>query len=241
MSGSILGVIALVLGAGGLCVSIVAYWRSGGRWKMRTLQYEIRAELEAARQAQRALADELAARIRMGYEDTLERMRRAEARLSEPRQGAPAELTRALNAAARRASELRQQAWDGLDRLRKEASTQAQNAQEAVARRARRLEARVEVLVARGEIARAERLAEREDFVSAQSVLEDAASKVRHARSKMGDPGREAQAFDEIVGALAEAIRRVRLRAANARQQIEKVMTTSDSLLGSLEARDQPH
>lgn len=241
MSGSILGVIALGLAAAGLCVSIVAYWRSGGRWEMRALQYEIRAALEAARQAQRALADELAARIRAGYDDTLERMRRAEARLSELRQGASAELTRTLNAAARRAAELRQQAWDGLDRLRKEATMQAQGAQEVLGHRARRLEARVEVLVARGEIARAERLAEKEDFVSAQSVLEDAAAKVRDARSKVREAGGHEQVFDEAVDSLAEAIMRVRLRAATARQQIERVMTTSDSLLGSLEAREEPH
>jgi len=42
----ILGVIALVFAAGGLWVSMVAYRRSGGRWEMRTLQDEIRAELE---------------------------------------------------------------------------------------------------------------------------------------------------------------------------------------------------
>ena len=241
MSGSILGLIALVLAGTGLCVSILAYWRSGGRWEMRALQYEIRAELEAARQAQLALADELATRIRMGYDDTLERMRRAEARLSELRQGASAELTRALNAAARRASELRRQAWDGLDRLRKEATAQAERAQEAVARRARRLEARVEVLVARAEIARAERLAEKEDFVSAQSVLEHAAAKVRDARTKVTDADGQEQVFDEVVDSLAEAIRGVRVHAASARQQIEKVMTTSDSLLGSLEGREQLH
>ena len=239
MGATALAIIALVVASLGLALSWVAFWRSGGKWDIQALRYQIRAGAESIRQAPRAIASDLAARIRSGYEETLEAMKRAEGRLDEIRKGASAELAHLIDGLSRRASDLGQQARDGLDRLRQGASMETQAAQEALARRARRLEANVQVLFARGEMLRAERLADKGEFANAASVLEDAVTRVRDARAKTALESGQVQAFDDVVSALREAIRQVRARAEGTRAQIERVMAASDSLLGSLEARDQ--
>lgn len=239
MGAMVVAIIALVVASLGVALSWVAFWRSGGKWDVDALLHEIGAEADSLLQAHRALANDLAARIRIGYEETLQAMQRADERLDEIRKGASAGLTRLIDSASRRTAELRRQARAGLDRLRKGASLEAQSAQEAVARRARRLEARVQVLFARGEMFRAERLADKGEFDKAASVLDDAVTRVRDARAKTAVGAGQEQAFDDVVSALREAVRQVRVRAEGTRAQIERVMAASESLLGSLEAGDQ--
>ena len=88
---------------------------------------------------------------------------------------------------------------------------------------------------------RAQRLADRGEFAGATGVLEDAVSRVRDAGAKIVAESGQERAYDDLLEMLVEAIRQVRARAESARAQIERVMTASDSLLRSIDAREELH
>jgi predicted translin family RNA/ssDNA-binding protein len=85
-------------------------------------------------------------------------------------------------------------------------------------------------------MARAERLAKKEDFPAAENVLEDAVSKVHEVRSRLADDFEDDAAFARLLSELREAIRLVRTKAEGTRRQIERVVAASDTLLTSLES-----
>lgn len=231
-------VVALVLSCIAIVLAAVAYWRSGGERDVAALRDELRVELDGLRRVQREMGEELSRRVRSGYEGSLSRIRRAQDRISALRAEVSTSLRGTLDVLSQQLADLRRDAEEGITKLKTGVSTGAKTTEEAVAARVRRVEGRVQVLVARAEISRAEKLAAKSQFVEAEQRLEDAVSKVREVRTRLSEEFEDDPAFSEVLDALQDAIRSVRARADDHRRQIDRVLAASDSLLASLETRE---
>jgi hypothetical protein len=234
-----LTIVALALSVLGIVLAGIAYWRAGGRQELTAARAELMQDLEALKGKQRALAEGLSIRVRSGYEDSLARVRRAQERISRLKEEVSADLRRSVEAMSRQLADMKLEAEEGLARLKSEASAGLQGTQEELARRIRRIEGRLQVLVCRIEMARAERLAEKGDFVAAEMLLEEAVARVREVKTRLSDETEEDPAFTNVLVALQGAIHSVRERAEDHQRMIERVVSASDSLLASLEAREQ--
>jgi hypothetical protein len=232
-------IIALCLAGVSLVLSAVAYWRAGGRREVEAVRLELAREAEAVRARQRAMAEELGQRVRTGYEDSLARIKRAEERLAELRDTMAAQTRQAVDALRAQLAEARKQIDAGLQRLKTDASARAAVAEEAVHKRVLRMEGRVQLVVVRAEMVRAERLADKGDFARAQDLLEDAVNKVREVKLRLTDAFEEDPAFRDVLVALQDAIRSVRTEAADHQRRIDRVLAASDALLASLATREQ--
>jgi hypothetical protein len=216
-----ISVVALVLSVASLVLATVALLRSGGREQIA------------------ALVDDLNRRARLGYEEALDRIERAQKRLLEVKTQTSAELRERIDALSDQLAEVKTKAQAGLGNLNTEVSGRARVAQEDLQRRLRLLEGSLEVLFARAEMVRAEHLAQRGDFVDAEVLLEDAVAKVREVRLRSPSEAERELRFSEVVEALNNAIRSVRMKAEDYRSRINRVVSASDVLLGSLESREQ--
>jgi hypothetical protein len=228
--------VALFVSFLSLFVAGVAYWRSGGEREFRALRDELRRETESLRQKQRAHSEHLSHGIRAGYEASRERIKRAQSRVAEARKEATAEVTAKLDALARSLTELGKRADDGIDRLKQELTTETQSAEESLAKAVRRLEAQVQILAVRSEMAKAERLTKKGQFRDAEALLEDAVAKTQRIQESLGGDSAADRAFVEVNDALVEAIRRVRV---NFGREIDRVVTASESLVASLETGER--
>lgn len=216
-----MSLIALFMASVSVVLSGIAYWRTGGR-----------VDIEALRTA-------LARRVRGGYEDSLARIKRAEARLAGTHETLSAETRQAVDALRAQLVAARQEAEAGLQGLESDVSMRAQSAQEALRKRVLRMEGRVQLVAARAEIVRAERLAEKQDFQRANDLLEEAVAKVREVKLRLSDAFEEVPAYNEVLQSLQAAIRSVRQEAADHERRIDRVLSASDRLLASLGAREQ--
>jgi chromosome segregation ATPase len=229
------------LALGSLITSALTFWAYGGRERIELLRSRLKRELEEARRQQRELGDALARRLHSGYEDTIARTRRAQARLDLLGKNASADMQPAIAAVAGRLSEIADESRAGLARLSREMSLELERAEEVLRERARRLEAHALILQARYEIGRAERLAEKGDVAAAQGELGEAARRVRQAQGRLGGDAAERQVLNDLLTALAQAGQLVHIKAEGARRHIEEIVASSHSLLAELEAREQSH
>jgi chromosome segregation ATPase len=234
-----ISIIALCVAGLSLAASAVAYWRAGGRRDVEALRAELARQLETVRAREQALAEELGRRVRSGYEESLARIKRAEERLAELREKMSADTRQAVDALRAQLAEARREIEGALQQLKTGASTRAEALQQALHRRVLRMEGRVLLLMARADIVRAERLAEKRDFIHANDLLEEAVARVRAVRLRLSDPFEDEAAFENALDALHEAIRSVRAEAADHQRQIDRVLTANDALLASLASFEQ--
>lgn len=234
-----ISIIALCLAVGSLALSAIAYWRSGGRRDVERIRAQLQSELEAARARERALTDELRRRVRTGYEDSLARIKRAEERLAQVRETVSAETRQAIDGLRAQLAEARREIETRLEELKTGVSTRAEALQEGLHRRVVRMEGRAQLMLARADMVRAERLAEKQDFARANDLLEEAVAKVRAVRTRLSDPFEDEPAFQNVLDALLEAIHSVRAQAADHARQIERVLSANDALLASLASHEQ--
>jgi hypothetical protein len=214
---------ALVFSIASLVLALAAYWRAGGRRDLEVLQVK-----------QRLMAEDLAKWMRKGFEDSLARIARAQKRLSELSTEASEQIREATRVLELELGEMKKEAELGLFHLKTEVSSGGHAAQEALAKRIRRTEGSIQVLVARSEIAAAEKLAAADEIVQAEDLLEDAVSKVREVRMRLSEEVGDDPAFEHVIETLHEALRSVRARAVDHKRRIDSVLEASDSLLASL-------
>lgn len=221
--------LALVISLISIAMGLAAYSRAGAKQELLELREKLEREMEALR-----------AHLRFGYEESIARLERSRERLETVRREAAVELRRGLESFLNQIAELEREAQAGLTRVKNDVSARTQLGLEAFDRRVRRLEARVQLLLARNEMVRAERLAERGGFDPAENLLEDAVFKVREVRSRLADGIDDDPMFAEVLSSLTSAIRSVRENAEDHKSQIDHVVEVSGSLLATLEARE-PH
>lgn len=217
----LVAVVALILTAANLGLAGLAYWRLFGE-----------ADIAALR---RRFEEDLASRIRAGYDESLARIRRAQERLAEARKEVSAGVRDRIDALAGQLAHVRDDAEVALAKLRDGVASTASATEQALARRVRRIEARTHVMSARSEIERAQRLAAKGDFVCAEEALDEAVAKVRDARARFAD---DDALFTDVLSALREALRAVRVMAEDHKRQIDRVVAKSETLTANLEARD---
>ncbi|MCU1280846.1 MAG: hypothetical protein JWM53_4392 [bacterium] len=232
-------IVALCAAGASLILSAVAWWRAGGRSAVVSLRTQLGRELEARRARQRQTSEELAQRLRRGYEESLARIKRAEERLAQLREEASAEMRQSIESLQAHLAEARRDIEASLARLKGEVSVRTEAAEEALRRRILRLEGHVQLLLARAEMRRAERRAEKRDFIGAVEMLETALSKVNEVKLRLSDAFEEDPSFDEVLGALHDAIRSVRAQAAEHKRDLEHAVSASDVLLRIIAAREQ--
>jgi chromosome segregation ATPase len=232
-------VFASVLALGSAILALLAYWRSSGQRDVTKLRAELTRELAALRARQLVATEELSRRLRGGYEDTLTRIGRAGVRLDELRLDTSAGARASIDELRTQLAEARRDVEKGLQRLNSSVSIRAETTELALRRRVLRLEGRVQLLTARAEMVRAERLAAKRDFVHSHLLLESAVARVREVKMRLGEGFDEDPAFDAVILALQEAIRSVRAEAADHQQQIERILGADDSLIASLAAHEQ--
>ncbi len=218
-------IVALILSTISLVIASIAYWRSGGSGDIARLRSQL---VETA--------DEMRARLRHGYDESLRRIDRARTLLSEIPPQVAADVRASIETLDKELASVRREVEEELDRLKASVSASSQAARDAVATRVRRLEGRVHLLVARGEMARAETRAERGEFAAAEDLLEDALMKVREVQTRLGPLFDDDPAFAHLLAALRQAIRSVRSRAESRKREIEELIAESDVLLRTLEA-----
>jgi hypothetical protein len=214
---------ALVFSIVSMVLSLAAYWRAGGRRDLEVLQVK-----------QRLMAEDLAKWMRRGFEDSLARITRAQKRLAEVGRGAAENLRESISLLDIELGEMKKEAELGLFHLKTEVSSGGHAAQEMLAKRVRRAEGSIQVLVARAEIATAEHLADINELAQAEDLLEDAVSKVREVRMSLSEEVGDDPAFEHVIETLQDALRSVRERAVDHKRRIDSVLAASDSLLASL-------
>jgi hypothetical protein len=194
-----------------------------------------RRELARLRARERALVDEIRKRIRVGHERTLARAQRAQRRIDELRRIPLPAAPGSAEAIGEELATIRAHLETALQRAAGEIFLEADAAERNLARRVLRIEGRIEILIARAEMERAERLAQAGRFQEAEPLLDDAIAKVREVRLRVAE-GEDDFAFADVTQALKSAIQSVRAQAVDYRQKLERVLRASDTLLASLEA-----
>lgn len=220
----LVAVVAPVLTAVNLGFIGLAYWRLFGEGDVAALR--------------RRFEDDLASRIRTGYDESLARIRRAQARLAAAGKDVSATVREKIDALGADLARLKDDADSALAKLREGVSSTASAAEQALARRVRRVEAKTHVMSARSEIERAQRLAAKGDFFCAEEALDEAAAKIRDARARYAD---DETVFADVLAALRDAIRAVRVEAEDHKRQLDRLVAKSDALAADLDARDAEH
>ena len=231
--------VALALSALSFVLSAAAYWRASGRADLSGLRAQIKREAEALCARQQRFGDGLTRQIRASYEDSLSRLKRAERRVAALGTEFAHELKHNIDILNRELFTAQQQAEQALLRLESSDSSELDEVQDVLARRVRHLEARLQLLMSRCEMVRAERLAEKGRFAEAENLLEDSVAKVRELKLRFSDDIGDDVAFSKVISALHDAIRSVRGEAEDHPRQIERVVSASDRLLATLETRDR--
>jgi hypothetical protein len=119
------------------------------------------------------------------------------------------------------------------------ASSSAQNIEEGLAVRVRRVEARSLLLRVKTKVNRAISAAAHEEFFRAEELLEDGTELLRGARETLVDDSAYDQSFEEIRNAMRDAVGTVKMRALDVRRRMEQVLAEADHIVDALESDEQ--
>ncbi|MBI5688394.1 MAG: hypothetical protein HZC54_25255 [Verrucomicrobia bacterium] len=227
---------ALIIAVVSLALAGVAYWRAGGQRDVESARRAIEGELEVLRAKQSEVTEALAEAIAVAYEESRGTLRRTARRLRELKDEAVEGLERQTERALQELAMLEQRLEAGASAARNTALAAARNAEQVVALRVHRLEARVTMLFVKAKVVRAVALAHKKEFGAAERRLEEAADLLRTVRQTLGSDHVHDAGLDAVKNALANATAAVRAEAEDTRRQIERVLAEADSLVGSLES-----
>jgi len=118
-------------------------------------------------------------------------------------------------------------------------SSSAQNIEEGLAVRVRRIEARSLLLRVKTKLNRAISAAAHEEFFRAEELLEDGTELLRGARETLAEDSAYDQSFEEIRNTMRDAIATVKMRALDVRRRMEQVLTEADQIVNTLESDEQ--
>jgi hypothetical protein len=226
---------ALILSIAALVLSAVAYWRAGGRRDLENALAQLRSAVDALEARERELARDLYESIRYGYQGTRRAIERARARLAELKEQAVGGMEKQLETAAEHLRKLEKRVEQHLSKLGRSAISAARDAEYALSQRARKLEARAEILVVKAHLLRARSLSERKELDRAEDLLKRAVSSLEEARRILGRDDDDAPAIEAVVRSLRDAIAAIRNEAEGARRRMEKILADTDALVASLE------
>ena len=228
-------ILALVIALISLIVASIAYWRSGGRRDVALL----RREFDGFRAREQEWRENISRSVAQAYERSRQRLAASRESLRRQSEEAVEDLERQIKRAQEQletlARRLEKSAHAAVD-----ATVEARQAVErAIAERVRHIEARAIILQVKGKTSRAVHATKRKDFARADALLTEGAELLRNAREVLGNDHAYEHLIETMKAALRDATSAVRAQAQNVQQQIERVLTDADRLVGSLESDEE--
>lgn len=228
--------LALVIASISLGLSSVAYWRSGGKQDAKTLQASLQHETEALRSKQKELVESASQALAAAYDRSRQRLSAARGNLHQQKEEAVEGLQKQVTLAQQHLEALARNLEDTAHAAKDLTVSTARGAEEAIALRVRRIEARVTLIRAKAKTTRAQIAAVDEEFERSDRLLTESTDLLRHARETLGDDQAYDAQLDTIKSSLREATLAVRARAEDTRKRIEQVLSDTDNILGTLES-----
>jgi len=233
-----MAVTALIISLVAAVLAAVAYWRSGGDADVRRAQDEIRRDLDAVRAKQRELVDHAADRLAAAYNRSRSQLHMVQTRIGDIGHHTAEGLQDQLHRAGEHAKRLLDSLEHATERAKDLTVTGARNVEQGIARRARRIHARVVLLEVKAKAALASRAAGDERFDKADEHLADASRLLAEARAILDDDEVIAEELTAMKAKLLDAAEAVRTRAEDTRRRIDAVVADTDKVVGDLEAAE---
>lgn len=233
-----MAVIALILSLVAVALAGVAYWRAGGGADVRRAHDELRRDLDALRTKQRELVENAADTLAAAYNRSRSELASVQARIGElgrhTAEGLQDQLHRAGNQAQQLLTSLEHAAGQAKDLT----VNGARSVEQGLARRARRIHARIVLLEVKASAALAARAASNHDFDRADRRLAEASHLLGEARAILDDDHVIAEGLAAMKLRLLDAAEAVRTRAEDTRRRIDTVVADTDRVVGDLEAAE---
>jgi hypothetical protein len=227
---------ALIIAVVSLGLAGVAYWRSGGRHDIARLETGVRQQLGELQAKQTELVDHASESLAAAYERSRIRLRTARARVKRLQESAVEGLEAQLRRAGDQLDNLAHRLEDAARDAGDATIAAARATERGIARRARRMQARVLIIEVKGKARMAEHAARDRDFDRADARLADATDLLAQAQTVLADDNAFDDDLDAIRDALRQAVNAVRSQAEDTRRRIEQVLADADRVVGNLEA-----
>lgn len=233
-----MAVIALILSLVAVTLAGIAYWRAGGEADLRRAHDEFRRDLDALRAKQRELVDGAADTLAAAYNRSRSELRAIQHRIGDLGRHTAEGLQDQLHRAGHQAQQLLTSLEHAAGQAKDLTVTAARNVEVGIARRARRIHARVVLLEVKANAALAARAADDRDFDRADRRLAEASHLLAEARAILDDDHVIAEDLATMKLRLLEAADAVRTRAEDTRRRIDTVVADTDRVVGDLEAAE---
>ena len=226
----------LVIALISLGLASVAYWRSGGKQDVGTLQSSLQHEMEVLRAKQKELVDSASQAMTAAYDRSRLRLALARENLRLQKEEAVEGLQKQVNLAQEQLDALAGKLEDTAHAAKDMTVSAARSAEEAIALRVRRIEARATLMLVKAKATRAQSIAADKEFLLADQLLAEATDLLRDARETLGDDHVYDTQLDAIKVSLRKATEAVRTQAEDTRMRIEQVLADTDKIVGTLES-----
>jgi hypothetical protein len=233
-----MAIAALMVAAAALALGAVAYWRVGGKRDVELLRRQLERELDLIRAKQDELFAGASEALFSAYDDSRRRLERNRQRLRTLRAQAAEGLEQQLDRAAEQLPTIADRLENAAKKVTHSTLTAARLIEGTVARRVRRLEARLQLLAAKVRAIGAVQCAEQREFEIAERQLARAAELLRNARRILRGDGAFDEGLEAVKRSLTAASNAIRAKAEDTRRRIEDVVTETNTLVGSLEAEE---
>jgi len=230
--------VALVLSLAAIALAAVAYWRSGGQHDVARAESAVRRELAELKARQAELLDHAGDALGDAYERSRARLRSARARIRRLEEAAVDGLDAQLRRATEHLEALAKRLEHAAASARDATFATAHATERGIARRARRVQARVMILEAKAKVRLAEHAARDRDFEKVHARLADATELLAEARETLAGDDVAGRELDAMRDGLRHAVDAVRAGAEDTRRRIDQVLGDADLVVSTLEADD---
>jgi hypothetical protein len=227
---------ALIIALISLALASVAYWRSGGKQDVQNLQCSLQRELETLRAKQKELVDSASQSLAAAYDRSRQRLAVARENLRQQKEEAVEGLEKQVKLAQSQLEALAKRLEESARAAKDLTVSAAHSAEEAIALRVRRMEARATLMQAKAKATRAQSAAANREFERADQLLAEAADLLRDARETLGEDHAYDAKLDAIKSSLREAANAVHTHAEDIRKRIEQVLADTDRIVSTLES-----
>ena len=231
-----MAVAALVIAIVSLVLAGVAYWRSGGQRDIERFDNQLQRQLDALQMKQAELVDQAAQSLAAAYERSRRTLHHVRSRLHDLHTAAE----EGLDAQRRRAAEHLEALSDRLEHSAAAAKaatvSAARQAEAGIARRVRRVHARVLILEVKSKSGLARRAASADEYDRADTRLSEAIELLGDVRAILRDDHAYDPQLDSLKSALREAVTAVRTQAEDTKRRIDHVLADADTVIARLES-----
>lgn len=227
---------AVIIALISLGLASVAYWRSGGKQDVKSLQASFQHEMDSLRAKQKELVESASQTLAAAYDRSRQRLSDARENLRQQKEEAAEGLQKQVRLAQEQLEALAGNLEDTAHEAKDLTVSAAHRAEQSIALRVRRIEARATLIMAKTKASRAESAAADKEFERADQLLTEATELLRDARETLDEDQAYDTQLDTIRSSLREATQAVRSQAEDIRMRIEQVIADTDNIVGTLES-----